>query len=177
MLLKMYTPKWKDSFTSIKSELVSVIGNSIIKIEHVGSTAVPGLWAKPIIDIDIVYKEGALTDIVEGLKSLGYYHNGDQGIPKREAFLRSDRKIKHPVLDSIRHHLYACPSDSPELKRHLLFRDYLRANRLALEEYQSIKLEIDREAKGVQSKYAEIKEVKASSFINNALNKAEELMG
>ena len=106
----------------------------MIKIEHIGSTSVIGLASKPIIDIDIVIDSyDVFPDIVKGLNKLGYTHNGDQGIKDREAF-------KYKTTQFMTHHLYVCPKDSLELKKHILFRDYLRSHSDALNEYESIKV-------------------------------------
>ncbi len=143
LLLQDYNPEWNNHFQSIKKVLHNTLGAIVINIEHIGSTSVPGLAAKPIIDIDMVYhSEREFEAIKERLSHIGYFHNGDQGIPKREAFKRKCSSGKHPVLDEINHHLYACPSDSEELQRHLLFRDFLRKNSEAKHHYQALKFEI-----------------------------------
>lgn len=84
MLLRKYTSSWKTDFEQIKAVFKSVLNDQDIQIEHVGSTAIPGLDAKPIIDIDIIFND---LDSFENLKlaliKIGYYHNGDQGIPDR----------------------------------------------------------------------------------------------
>ena len=97
----------------------------ILSIEHVGSTSVPGMTAKPIIDLDIVIPDGTLERTIDLMATLGYFHQGDLGIPTRDAFDLSD-----PVLKSSlpKHHPYVCPESSPELKRHLAFRDFLRTH-------------------------------------------------
>ena len=90
----------------------------------------------------------------------------------REAFKRVKPSVMHQVLDAIPHHLYVCPAHSPELKRHLLFRDYLRENAEARAEYMAIKHAIAQEANQDKSVYAEIKEVKAKEFIEEIIAKA-----
>ncbi|RZK70281.1 MAG: GrpB family protein [Pedobacter sp.] len=137
-----------------------------ISIEHVGSTAVPALAAKPIIDIDIIYNEVSdFEQIKKSLEAIGYDHNGDQGIVGREVFKRTGQQ-KDAVLDRITHHLYACQYNCPELHRHLLFRDYLRKNKEARNYYQQLKYEIAEEANQDKKVYASLKELKANSFIN-----------
>ncbi|MBO7516000.1 MAG: GrpB family protein, partial [Lachnospiraceae bacterium] len=120
----------------MKGELSEALGNLAFRIEHVGSTSVRGLSAKPIIDIDVVIKDMTIFDHVkEALSGIGYHHEGDLGIPGREAF-------KYEGKEHLRkHHLYVCPVDSPELRRHLKFRDYLRSHPEAVEEYGKIKEE------------------------------------
>ena len=99
-----YDEAWKEAFDSIKRELDAVLGDVAIAIEHVGSTSVPGLSAKPCIDIDIVIKDYSVFDeVVERLFKIGYVHEGDLGIKDREAF----KYCEKPHL--MKHHLYVCP--------------------------------------------------------------------
>ena len=131
-----YDPAWADDFQKIKGELDGVLNGLVLSIEHVGSTSVPGLSAKPIIDIDVVIKdEAALPPVIKALQSIGYQHNGDQGIKGREAF---DYEGKEHLR---KHHLYVCAADSSELKRHMTFRDYLRSDPEAVRGYSRVKEE------------------------------------
>ena len=129
-----YRYEWKDDFEKIKQELTVALGDLAIGIEHVGSTSVEGLSAKPCIDIDVIIKDySVFDDVVERLDTIGYIHEGDLGIKDREAFKYSDK----PHLEN--HHLYVCPQSSEELRRHLTFRDFLRNNPDAAAKYGSIK--------------------------------------
>ena len=129
-----YDPKWKNDFEEIKQELVNAIGDLIVSIEHVGSTSVEGLSAKPIIDIDVVISDYSVFDsIISRLSTIGYIHEGDLGIKDREAFKYSDK----PHLR--KHHLYVCPRNSKELLRHITFRDFLRNNPEAVKKYSKVK--------------------------------------
>ncbi|MCR5262611.1 MAG: GrpB family protein [Clostridiales bacterium] len=131
-----YDETWKQSFSEIRSAVHDALGKLAVRIEHVGSTSVPGLSAKPIIDIDVVIGDrSVLGDVISKLSEIGYRYEGDLGIAGREAF-RYDGKACLPE-----HHLYVCPQDSPELKRHIAFRDYLRSNPEAAKEYGRIKEE------------------------------------
>ena len=131
-----YNEQWKHDFLQIKTELTNVLGQLTIEIEHVGSTSVQGLSAKPIIDIDVVIKDySGLENVILALGKIGYQHEGNLGIAGRETF-RYDGK------EHLRkHHLYVCPEDSPELKRHIAFRDYLQTHPDAVREYSRIKEE------------------------------------
>ena len=130
-----YDKKWKQDFLEIESELRVALGKLALSIEHVGSTSVEGLSAKPIIDIDVVVQPGDVDAAIKALAAIGYNHEGNLGIEGREAFNYSGKEHFRE------HHLYVCPEDSPELKRHLAFRDYLRSHKEAVEEYSKIKLE------------------------------------
>ncbi len=131
-----YDANWKSDFEKIKGEIETAIGNLIIGIEHVGSTSVEGLSAKPCIDIDVVIKDYSVFDtIVAKLAAIGYIHEGNLGIEDREAFRYSDK----PHLQT--HHLYVCPRYSKELHRHITFRDFLRNNPWAVKKYGTVKEE------------------------------------
>ena len=131
-----YDESWADHFTEIKAEIENALGELALRIEHVGSTAVPGLSAKPIIDLDIVIRDSSVFETVSAaLEAIGYQHEGDLGIPGREAFRYDDKEHLQ------RHHLYVCSQDSTELRRHLAFRDYLRMHPEAVRGYSRIKEE------------------------------------
>ena len=131
-----YDRAWKTAFEAIKGEIESAVGGLVISIEHVGSTSVEGLSAKPCIDIDVVIEDyGVFEEVVRRLAEIGYIHEGDLGISDREAFCYSDK----PHL--MTHHLYVCPRYSRELHRHITFRDYLRSNPKAVKHYGAVKKE------------------------------------
>ncbi|WP_237163348.1 GrpB family protein [Paenibacillus sp. BIHB 4019] len=129
-----YDPVWKDQFQLIKDMIEGYIGELILGIEHVGSTSVEGLPAKPIIDLDVVVEDySVLQAIVERLAKEGFEHQGNLGIEGREAFKRAfpDNFMKY--------HLYVCPKDGKGYLEHIAFRDYLRSNEAARREYGSLK--------------------------------------
>ncbi len=129
-----YDENWKSDFEKIKHEIEDAIGELITGIEHVGSTSVEGMSAKPCIDIDVIIKDySVFDDIVSRLADIGYIHEGDLGIKDREAFKYTDK----PHLQT--HHLYVCPEYSKELHRHITFRDYLRNNPQAAKKYSEVK--------------------------------------
>ena len=131
-----YNEQWKTYFETIKQYLLTAINAEIIGIEHIGSTSVERLSAKPIIDIDIVIKDySVFNTVVERLATLGYIHEGNLGIKDREAF---DYKGN---ADLPKHHLYVCPEFSEELHRQITFRDYLRNNPEAVQKYSRVKEE------------------------------------
>ncbi|MDA0232958.1 MAG: GrpB family protein [Chloroflexi bacterium] len=97
-----------------------------------GSTAVPGLAAKPVIDIDVaVAVESDVPGAVRLLATLGYEHRGDRGIKGREAFWTP--------ADAYPHHLYLVTAESRPFKRHMAFRDRMRADANAAREYATLK--------------------------------------
>ncbi len=175
MLIQKYNPIWVQHFQELKLEFQTALHGLYFKIEHVGSTSVLGLDSKPIIDIDIVYWEDEdFQEIKSRLIGIGYYHNGNQGIPEREVFKRAENKTeKHSILDKLMHHLYVCIIDSEELKRHLLFRDFLRKNDWAKKEYQDLKIELAKKANQDQKRYAILKEIHAKEWIQAIINQAQ----
>lgn len=175
MLIQQYNPEWKTQFETLQSILLKTIGHSIITIEHVGSTSVIGLAAKPIIDIDIVYEQASDFELIKlGLEKLSYYHNGNQGIPDREVFKRSSEHTDYAELEIIKHHLYVCISTSSELQNHLLFRDFLSNNEWAKIEYQNLKYKLAQEVNQDRKAYAVLKETRASTFIEKCISRAKQ---
>lgn len=164
VIVEGYDSQWKSDFEKIKLELESLIVEDVVSIEHVGSTSVDGLSAKPIIDIDIIIDSmDKFPTVKQKLSVLGYIHEGNLGIEGREAFKYKEKKHLKT------HHLYVCPKDSVELQRHLSFRNYLRSNSKAMESYSEIKKKgavlypndiekyIDYKSPIIEKIYAEIK--------------------
>jgi GrpB-like predicted nucleotidyltransferase (UPF0157 family) len=137
VLIVPYRAEWPDRFHELRRIFSDALGPVALAIEHVGSTSVPGLAAKPIIDIDIVIRSRAeLPEVTKRLAAIGYRHQGDLGITGREAFVFEGRE-ERPA-----HNPYVCASDSAELARHLKFRDWLRANPSGVEKYAALKREL-----------------------------------
>lgn len=150
-----YNPQWPVMFAELRRVLETALGTIAVSIEHVGSTAVPGLVAKPIIDLDVVIASFArLPDAIQALGLLGYVHEGDLGIAGREAFRRQGHDVPRDGTGRTwpKHHLYVCARDSAELVRHVAFRDSLRSQQEAAAAYAQLKGQLvqqfpqDREA-------------------------------
>jgi GrpB-like predicted nucleotidyltransferase (UPF0157 family) len=125
-LVEKYNSQWTLWFGAIIESLGWDILNTCLRIEHVGSTSVPGITAKPIIDIILVIKRSDFEAIKDLLEIKGYKHVGDQGIYDRQVFKITDEQLRKALPQ---HHLYVCPDDSEELKREVAFRDYLKTHR------------------------------------------------
>jgi GrpB-like predicted nucleotidyltransferase (UPF0157 family) len=123
MLVEPYNPSWPSWFNRLDAYFRSALGDLALRIEHVGSTSIPGLTAKPIIDVDIVIEPRTFDSVKTALARAGYEHEGDLGIPDRDAFKPADPEI---VSTYPNHHPYVCSTESQELARHLLFRDFMR---------------------------------------------------
>jgi GrpB-like predicted nucleotidyltransferase (UPF0157 family) len=131
VVVEEYDARWAESFTALAARVKRALGDRVLRIEHVGSTAVTGLAAKPIIDLDVVVLPANMHEAIQGLARLGYVYEGDLGIAGREAF-------RWPPGER-RHHLYLLAEGAPELLRHLAFRDALRTDRDLRDEYATLK--------------------------------------
>jgi GrpB-like predicted nucleotidyltransferase (UPF0157 family) len=175
MILAQHNPSWSKDFAALREIYIGALGPLIDRVEHVGSTAVPGLMAKPTLDIDIVMSSyDVFLAIVEGLRNLGYCHTGDQGIKGREAFKPADNAAPYTLPRRIwmAHHLYVCPTGGAELHRHLAFRDALRGDAELRREYECMKISIAERAGSDRKVYAEMKETECREFVEGVLKKA-----
>ena len=169
-----YDKKWPDDFLRIKTELQKVL-TMPCQVQHVGSTSIPGMKAKPIIDIDVgLENRGDFEMVKSELASIGYLHEGDRGITGREAFGRSGT-VHNEILDNIDHHLYVCAIDNEEYKRHILFRDYLRSHTEARDRYNQIKEEIlTKVGSENRAGYVQMKEEEYRDFFEEIIEKAKQ---
>jgi GrpB-like predicted nucleotidyltransferase (UPF0157 family) len=161
VIIVPYNPDWPGEFAALARVLAAQLGSLAQHIEHIGSTAVPGLAAKPIIDIDVVIENDALLPaVITSLAGLGYTHAGDQGIPGRQAFKRQGEHVPlisgetHTWMD---HHLYVCAQNSAEFARHIAFRDRLRRDPQLAERYAALKRVLAEQYKNDRDAYTEAK--------------------
>jgi GrpB-like predicted nucleotidyltransferase (UPF0157 family) len=156
-----YDPRWASHFQSIRREIAAALDGMFVAIEHVGSTSVPGLAAKPIIDLDVLLKESVdFSDVVQKLEPLGYRYRGNLGIEGREAFETPPQVFAH--------HLYVCLPGSHEFKRHIAFRDYLRNHPVEAVHYTKLKRELAAKSDGDREEYTRAK----SHFVLDILHRA-----
>lgn len=148
-MVQEYDPLWPQVFERLRAPIWSAMSDIACSIEHVGSTSVPGLAAKPVIDMDVVVPEADIEVGIQRLVSLGYEHRGDLGIVGREAF--------RPPGWLPRHHLYLCESGCSALANHLAVRDYLRIQPSAAEAYGDLKRRLAREFPNDIDGYVEAK--------------------
>ena len=135
ILVVDYDPTWPVTFAALRAPISEVLRDIASNVEHVGSTSVPGLAAKPIVDIDVVVPSRAeIPAAIAKLASLGYVHRGDLGIPEREAF---DSPAHLPT-----HNLYVCVQGGAALANHLTIRDHLRRNSNAATAYGQLKKQL-----------------------------------
>ena len=153
---------WAELFEAERLRLKAVLGDGVT-VEHIGSTSIPGLKAKPILDIGVGVEDfDAAFAFVEPLKALGYTFRGEQGIPRRHYF------VKGPD-DNRTHHLHMLERTNTEWRKLLFFRDYLRAHPEALGQYQQLKMQLAKQFPKDREAYTDGK----NTFIQSILNRAE----
>jgi GrpB-like predicted nucleotidyltransferase (UPF0157 family) len=156
-----YDPQWPELFKALRTPIAGALGDLAAAVEHIGSTAVPGLAAKPVIDIDVLLASTAgLPEAVRRLASVGYGHRGNLGVDGREAF----RQPPGPA-----HHLYVCPADSVEYRRHIAFRDYLRAHPEIAKVYAELKGSLAVKHRDERQRYNAGKEQFVEEILRQAL--------
>jgi GrpB-like predicted nucleotidyltransferase (UPF0157 family) len=132
ILVVDYDAEWPHHFETLRARLWPAVADVAIAIEHVGSTSIPGIAAKPIIDLSIVVPSRAdVPAAIERLERLGYQHRGDLGVPDREAFNNPE--------GGPHHNLYVCPQDTIGIVNQVTFRDHLRAHPLDADRYAALK--------------------------------------
>lgn len=126
---------WPVAFAKARTEILQALGEIVYELHHIGSTAVPGLAAKPILDLLLEVTDlNELDAKTQMLLTLGYHAKGENGIPGRRYFYKGD--------PSRTHHLHAFVVNAPLARQHLLFRDFLRTNPAAASQYATLKLEL-----------------------------------
>jgi GrpB-like predicted nucleotidyltransferase (UPF0157 family) len=143
-------PEWAQCFSTESSRLSSALGDAALDIQHIGSMAVPGILAKPILDIAIAiqsYESG--HSLVPRFETLGYRYRGENGIPRRHYFvLGAPRRT---------HHVHVLEHDSAEWTRHLAFRDWLLGSPADAARYSALKARCVAEAFGSREEYQRLK--------------------
>ena len=135
-----YNPKWREAFALESQRLGDTLGETVIAIHHIGSTAIPNIYAKPIIDLLVEVKDLIKIDEQNAaMQLLGYQIMGEFGIPGRRFFRKEN-------TEGIRtHHVHIFEVGSPQINRHLAFRDYLIAHPEVAQEYSDLKRKLAQE--------------------------------
>jgi len=170
-----YNPEWSLLADQEAERILEQLTITVIGIYHIGSTSVPGLKAKPIIDFVMEVEDlDEVIQAVEQFESLGYSSKGEMGISGRQFFTRD--------TDGERtHHLHVFQSGHPDIERHLVFRDFLRANPDAAREYENLKEKLAKRFPKESGNYTEAKsefilsmdEVARYWLEQNGLNKSK----
>lgn len=149
-------PRWRDAFLSERERLTTALGEGAVRIEHIGSTAVPGLAAKPVIDVMVAVRVlGPPDRYLRHVAPLGYRHQ-PIGSEARLFFVKGAPRT---------HHLHIVKEGGEEMRRHLLFRDRLIACPQLADEYMALKRELARRFRDDRDAYVRGK----SDFIAKAI--------
>lgn len=157
-----YDPEWPARFHQLRERIAAALGPLALAIEHVGSTSVPNMCAKPIIDLDVIVRPEDVPAAISAVEALGYRHEGNLGVNGRDAF--------RWVAEFPEHHLYVCPQGSPALERHLLVRNYLRKHPEAAREYAEVKKQLAQKYHDNRPKYQAAK----AEFVDGLMEKARQ---
>ena len=157
-----HRPEWALVFQMEAERILRACGGTVVAVEHIGSTAVPGLVSKPILDImpGIVRLEDG-PGTIRPLEALGYSCRGEHGIPGRLYFdlLRDGRSVAHA-------HMFVIGTE--DWTRHLLFRDYLRGHPDAAREYAELKIALATRYREDRVSYTDVK----TGFIRSIVERA-----
>lgn len=117
-----HDPQWAEQARAEARALAAALGRNLLTVHHVGSTAIPGIVAKPVLDLMPVVASLAALDLQrEAMETLGYQWRGESGLPGRRYCTRSDPATGRRLIQA-----HAYEDGSFEIARHLAFRDYLR---------------------------------------------------
>ena len=160
-----YDPSWPDCFEHHARLIRDALGNAVIELEHIGSTSITGLAAKPIIDILLVVEDSGDEDsYLPRLEALGYE------LRVREPDFHEHRMLRTPEKDV---HIHVFSPDSPEIERYLIFRDQLRTNDSDRARYRRVKRELARQTWTNMNAYADAKEEVIEDIIARARRERE----
>ena len=148
--------EWAARFAEERSRIAQALAGSALDIQHIGSTAIPGITAKPVLDIAVaIHDFESGNALVPALVALGYTYRGENGIPRRHYFERGDT-----------YHLHVFDLGGMDWQRHLRFRDRLLASPELAARYSQVKLAAARDSGGDRERYQELK----ASFIEAVQN-------
>lgn len=132
-----HNPQWREAFEVESQQISRVLGENYAIVHHIGSTAIPGIYAKPIIDFLVEVKDVVKVDEqTPKMESLGYQAMGEYGIPGRRYFRKDN------VLGIRTHHVHFFEVGSAEIERHLIFRDYAIAHPEEAQKYSDLKRDL-----------------------------------
>jgi len=162
-----YSPSWVACYEDAAAELRETLGDVLIEVHHIGSTSVPGLASKPVIDILLEVADlDALDALNSTMEALGYIPRGEFGIPGRRYFPRGG--------DARTHHVHAYQQGSQHVRDHLVFRDYLRAHPQEAEAYAVVKRAASKAHLTDPESYVEYKSAHVRALISRALDWAKQ---
>ena len=135
-----HNPQWRDAFEAEANHVAAALGENVVAIHHIGSTAIPNIYAKPVIDLLVEVRDiNEVDGQSSAIESLGYEVMGEYGIPGRRYFRKDNQ-------EGIRtHHIHAFEASSAEVERHLAFRDYMIAHPGDAQRYSELKRKLAEE--------------------------------
>lgn len=169
MIVVPYNHEWNKRYKEIRLLLSGIFKDIAVDIQHVGSTAVEGMFAKPIIDVMVIVKDISKVDEYNAeMLRAGYINRGEHGIIGRRYF----QKL---AIDGINHveHIHCYEQNNPHAIDELMFRDYLRINRDAFEKYKKVKIEASKRYRYSPEKYTNYK----TQCVNEILKQARKYYG
>ena len=135
-----HDPRWRNAFEAEAKRVGAALGENVVAIHHIGSTAIPNIYAKPVVDLLVEVRD--ITEVdgqSSAMESLGYEVMGEYGIPDRRYFRKDNR-------EGIRtHQIHAFETGSAEVERHLAFRDYMIAHPGDAQRYSELKMKLAEE--------------------------------
>lgn len=157
-----YNPDWSNLYRVETDKIAAVLSPEVIAIHHIGSTAIPNISAKPIIDILVEVRAiEKIDEFNEKMTELGYQPKGELGIPGRRFFIKNE--------DSTRtHHVHIFQTEAIEVEQHLNFRDYLVAHPEEAQAYSRLKEKLAREFPEDRESYIEGKDGFIKEILQNA---------
>jgi GrpB-like predicted nucleotidyltransferase (UPF0157 family) len=162
VMISDYDPTWPDRFAVERDRLLAVVGRALLDVYHVGSTSVPGLAAKPIVDLAGLLHRFMNESEIAGVCALGYDYRGIDEDIQRQYF---SKRREEPSF-----HLHCYIAGNPELDRLILFRDYLRTHLETAREYEELKRRLAAEFRFQRYVYQEQK----TDFVRSVEQKARE---
>lgn len=133
-----YDSNWAKSFQAEAEEIRAILGQEVVAIHHIGSTSIPNLSAKPIVDLLVEVRDIEKIDAFnERMSQLGYLPKGEAGTPGRRFFIKGDEVHRT-------HHIHTLTTGHPDVERHLNFRDYMIAHPEDAQAYGCLKQELAR---------------------------------
>lgn len=160
-----YSPQWAADFKTEAAHLISIFNDAIVSIHHIGSTSIPGMKAKPIVDILITTNNLEKIDNFHAqMEHQGYVVGGEFGIPQRRFFCKGNQ-------DHCQIHIHVYELSNPVVEKYVLFRDYLISHPIDAKDYEALKMALAEKYPHNRTLYTQSK----SSFIEKILTKASGL--
>jgi GrpB-like predicted nucleotidyltransferase (UPF0157 family) len=164
VILVPHQPEWSNLALQEAEQIKEALSIEVIAIHHIGSTAIPSIKAKPILDFVLVVPDlESLDENSHEMESLGYTAKGERGIPGRRFFSKDTKGTRS-------HHVHAFQENNSEISRHIVFRDYLVAHPQEAEKYERLKEELAARFPSRSGDYTEGK----SGYIQETVVKARQ---